>query len=352
MARKETLPNPPVTARLFLLSCLVALSGAGCRPRSGAAPPRMVLETTRIDLGDVDAGESARTEFRLRNTGGGMLRLQKVEGNCGCLSPSYPAALAPRGTGEILVRFEPAANWSGPMERSLKVFSNDPATPVQELTLAARVVPLLAMEPPSPLPLPYRRGEVLRRQVRLTPRADSSLQIHAVASASPLIKGQLRPPAPGQRTYLLDLAIGPCNGPGDFNADVNLLTTDRNLSIAVYTVKGQAQTGAVVDPPSVLVPMVTGNVEGAELKRLKVFSRSGALQLLGAAVDHPRLRVEIVPTNPGRAYDLVLRIVRPLPPGPLDTVVRVSTDDPNAPTIAVKVEGAVPEPAAQGAGRH
>src|SRR5262249_42366590 len=150
-------------------------------------------------------------------------------GDCGCLSPSYPSVLAPGGNGEILVRFDPAANWSGAMERTLKVFSNDPAHPVQELKITARVIPLFGMEPPSPLPLPYQRGEVLHRRVRVTPRPDSNVQIVGIHSQSPLVQAKLRPPGPQEKSYLLDLTVGPCNGPGDFNAEVRLATTAKEV---------------------------------------------------------------------------------------------------------------------------
>src|SRR5438128_2003415 len=106
--------------RIVVLAGLFLPALAGCNGR-GARPvaPRLVFENLQQDLGAVNAGEGARTEFRLRNEGRGMLRIDRVQGNCGCLSPSYPATLAGGGNGEILVRFEPAANWSGPMERSV-----------------------------------------------------------------------------------------------------------------------------------------------------------------------------------------------------------------------------------------
>jgi hypothetical protein len=328
----------------FFLAGLTLLALAGCNlPGRGPASARLVFERLQQDLGDVNGGDGARTEFRLRNEGRGMLRIDRVDGNCGCLAPSYPSALAPGGNGEILVRFEPAANWSGPMERSLKVYSNDPAHPVQELKITARVIPLIAMEPPSPLPLPYRRGEVLHREIRLTPRPGTGVKILSATSLSPLIQARLRPPAAGQEIYRLDLTIGPCKGPGDFNADVRLPTTAvKQLPAATYVVNGQAQTGVVFDPLQVLIPMVRENSGGAELARVKVFTRSGRLQLLGAAVDHPNLRAEITPREAGRSYEVIVRIVTPLPRGSVSTAVRITSDDPNFPNVEVPLDAAVP----------
>jgi len=107
-------------------------------------------------------------------------------------------------------------------------------------------------------------------------------------------------------------------------------------------VNGQAQTGVVVDPPSVLIPLLRQNAAGAELTRLKVFTRTGQIHLLGAVVEHPSMRAETTAVEPGRSYDLVLRLNQPLPAGPFQTLVRISTDDPQAPVMEVQVEGAAP----------
>jgi hypothetical protein len=66
----------------FAAVWLVA-QGAGwmaADPASGSAgTPRLVVETSQVDLGSLIRGQKAEAEFRLRNAGDAVLRLESVK---------------------------------------------------------------------------------------------------------------------------------------------------------------------------------------------------------------------------------------------------------------------------------
>ena len=322
-----------------LLSTFVV---AGCG-KNGAGGPRAVFETARKDIGSLKAGETAQLSFPLRNEGGQTLQLLSVEGGCGCLTPEYPRTIPAGGSGEIRIVFEPQLLWSGEMEKQVKVTTNDPSQPEAQLVVAAEVIPVVAMEPRSPLVIQYKPGETYRREIRLTPRADRSMTISSPEPDSPLVKAEVVPPPAGDRarTHLLRLAIGPYAGPGDMNTTVRLATTDPKVPRVDVVVVGLAQSGVVVSPRNVLLPMLKPESAGQEIARLQVFARSGGLKLLGVETGSPSLKAEVTAKTPGQFYDVVLRYTGGAKKGSLETTIRVRTDDKRFPTVSVPFDTVV-----------
>jgi hypothetical protein len=325
---------------------LAMLLVCGCKLLSvggNAGRPRLVLETTTRNLGPVLAGESARTDFPVRNDGGATVRIKRIEARCGCVVPSYPTSLPAHSSAEILVRFEPLPSWGGRVEGKMQLHSNDPVRPVQELTVVADVVPFIRMVPAGQLEVPYHPGQIIRKRVEMVPRSGSGLRILEATSDSGLVKATLEPPSKSdpRRAYHLALVIGPCPTAGDFTAGVRLATTESRIPAAGYLVRGLAMEGAVVEPSQVMMASFPAGEAGRELARLKVFTRSGQLRLLGVETGNPNLRVETRTERPGAEYLLILRSAGGWRKGPASAEVRIFTDDPRTPVISVPFEATV-----------
>jgi Protein of unknown function (DUF1573) len=322
----------------------VGLLVSGCRFGSllwGEPQPRLVIEAERRDLGEVRAGKIAEARFPLRNAGDLPLHLE-VEGGCSCLALQYPATVAPGERAEIVARFGPAATDGGPEQKTLQVTTNEPRAPARNLTLAARVVPFLDLEPRQ-LEVLYRRGDVLRREVRLVPRPGSGLRVLRAACALPLVRTRLVPPAPGdaQGAYRLQLAIGPCCGPGDLRVPVRIFTSEPQMPETMLAVAALAQEGivAAVEPDS----------EGQSLGSVRVFTRSGSLRLLGVETGTPRLRAEVQDRG-GSQYAVTLISTGGWPPGPAAAAIRIRTDNPLTPVLTVPFRTTVASRTGRGPG--
>jgi hypothetical protein len=312
--------------------------------RASKAPggPHLVLEVTKRDLGRLDAGATGKLRFPLRNAGSEPLQILSVQGDCGCMTPTFPRSVPPGGSASIDSTFEPQPTWSGVVEKSLTVSTNDPAQPELKLAITVEVVPYLRMDPPNPLTLPFVRGKTYVRDVVLTPRAGSKLGITNAACDNPLVKPTLQPPSAGdsKRRYRLRLAIGPVDQPGDFAATVKMMTSEQRLPEAWLVVAGQAQSGPVVSPREIVVPESAGGANH-EFARLQVFTRGAAMKLLRVDTGIPALRAEINPKSPGHMYEVVLLGTGKAKPGELKTTLKVRTDDPATPVIQVPFQAAI-----------
>lgn len=327
----------PVETCLIIAPLLCALQAPGCQAQHRPAGGRISFSSTSRALGRVDAGGSATLSFPFRNTGSGPLQILGVEGDCGCMTPSFPKTVQAGGKAEISLRFEAEPTWSGDIVRSLTVRTNDASQPEVGLSVAVNVVPFVGMDPPNPLQLYYQPGQVYRKTVRLTPRAGSSMGLSNPTSTSPLVKARLVPPAAGDesRTYMLHLTIGPRKEPGDFRAMVKVQTTERRLPEAWLAVSGLAESGPVVTPSDILLSTVPAGAPGREVAQLQVFTRRGTMKLISVDTGTPALKAEIRATVPGSSYDVTLRSTGRWKSGIIESTIKVRTDDRTAPVMLV-----------------
>lgn len=337
----NSLNPPPLRRRLTW----TVLAGTFASLMLAGSPAFAALEAqpSRAKLGKVKAGQSAVARFKLRNTGSQPLKIRTVDGDCGCLTPEFPRVIPANGTGELKVRFEPFAIWSGVMVKHVTVRPEDRSQPDLKLDLVADVVPFVKIEPRRTLTVPIRPGEVVKRELSLVPRAGSTLRITKAESQSPLVKAVLVPPAAGDRTrtHKLKLTIGPNRTPGDFSAAVTVRTTEPRIAELPVQIRGQASAGPVVIPGQLMLATVRPDQASQTLARLRVFSREGPLRVLSVDPGTPALRTEIQARQAGRFYSVLVRPAGRLRSGVLQAKIRIKTDHPKFPVVTVPFHATV-----------
>lgn len=86
---------------------------------------RLVLESTELDLGAIEASETAEGIVRFHNSGDSALVIKRIITECGCTVPSYPdTAINPGEGGEIKVRFIGKGRVPGEFRKILRIRSN------------------------------------------------------------------------------------------------------------------------------------------------------------------------------------------------------------------------------------
>jgi hypothetical protein len=132
--------------RLLAPPLELAEPGGEVVPREGAAPlavatenaPRLVIERTSIDLGEVVRGEPARFVFDFRNDGEGPLVIH-ANPSCGCTLVRYEK-LIPAGSQSQLEAELNTARLEGPVTKSIDVQTNDPRRRRLYLDLIVNVI--------------------------------------------------------------------------------------------------------------------------------------------------------------------------------------------------------------------
>ena len=313
----------------------VAAGGWGLARAAGG--PHAAFARTVVDLGPVKAAESARLSFPLRNTGSAPLEILSVDGDCGCIRPSFPKRVPAGGSAAIDGVFEAEPMWGGKMEKTLRVRTNDASQGEIRLTVKMDVVPFVRMEPRTPLVLQFDPGKTYTQDVVLTPRAGGNIRLSSPKCEQSFVHASLLPASAqdGKGSQRLRLTVGPVTQPGDFTATVKLATTEPKLPEAWFVIAGLAKSGPVVSPAQVVLPSRSAGEMAGELARVQVLCRTGSVRVLGVETGTPFLKAEVVEKAPGHLSEVVVRGTGRPKPGPLRASLKLRTDYKATPVVQV-----------------
>lgn len=170
--------------KLWLVCGAVALSiGVGVfftaravfRPPAASAAgeeasPHVSVDTPEWDFGKVRAEVNALSHtFKLSNTGSAPVTLKLLHLGCSCLNVSCPASLGPGASCSVRVDLELRAR-EGPFGTRVVLGTSDPSLPRLELRLRLDAQAPLALDPPFFLFTDVKRGEILKRDLRVIVR--------------------------------------------------------------------------------------------------------------------------------------------------------------------------------------
>lgn len=103
-------------------------------------PPVAVTVTNEIDFSEVYLGEVVSRDFVITNKGKSDLRIRKAKASCGCTVGSYTKDVIKKGkSGVVNIKFN-AKDLRGNISKDVQIFVNDPARPVIQVKVKARVV--------------------------------------------------------------------------------------------------------------------------------------------------------------------------------------------------------------------
>ena len=127
---------------LAVLAALVAAPlGAGQgkdAPHAGGA--RISVEPAAFDFGKALPGKTLEKEFSIRNFGNEDHVIESVSTTCGCtVADGYGKAIKPGASTSMRVRLE-TRSYSGRVERSVLIKTNDPVRGRVEIRVGATVV--------------------------------------------------------------------------------------------------------------------------------------------------------------------------------------------------------------------
>lgn len=119
---------------------------------SGNVPPGDIRVTGSTDFGDVCAGTLAEKTISVCNVGECNLTVSSVKFDPPCtdftiVGNPFPAVVSPDSCLNVVIRFTPTS--AGPKSCTLKIFSDDPDTPVVILTITANTVSTSIDVPPD-----------------------------------------------------------------------------------------------------------------------------------------------------------------------------------------------------------
>lgn len=147
---------------LTVLTTLVGVATA-------TAAPRLVCAAPHFDFGVVNGvTQDLEHAFVLRNDGDAALTIRQVRASCGCTTTRLERQTLPPGEATELKAVFNVRGRRGPQRKAIHVESDDPATPVLDLSLAADVRRALETDVSGVYFGQMRPGEAVSRNVRVT----------------------------------------------------------------------------------------------------------------------------------------------------------------------------------------
>lgn len=102
--------------------------------------PKLSIQHSTHDFGDITQGEKVSHNFVISNVGGDKLIISDVKAGCGCTAAApEKSELAPGESTKLLVTFNSTGR-SGPQHKTVMFKTNDPETPASMLTITANII--------------------------------------------------------------------------------------------------------------------------------------------------------------------------------------------------------------------
>lgn len=128
---------------LFLFSS-IALAQT---PTPIPQPPQIVISQDEFNFGKVAEGSVVEHIYTIKNTGGVPLTFSKVFTACGCTTADIPpAGILTGAEAPIKLTFD-SLGFNGPVEKSARLYTNDPKTPFLDIKLKGEVEALVSSVP-------------------------------------------------------------------------------------------------------------------------------------------------------------------------------------------------------------
>jgi hypothetical protein len=284
----------------------------------GQGTPRIEFETNSVDFGHLAAVESVSGVFKFKNSGDGILKLEPPKPSCGCTdAKAIPDTLQPGQSGQITFQI----NLDHPMVLNVKtiaILSNDPKSPEVKLTAQLDYDQVYTIDTKSVrVTVPAAKQEA--QESFVVSRGDGlPLGIDRITSSHEWITAAVDPaakPDDSSTHVIVTLKRSP-QAPPRFTGNIKLWNSKYpKTPVRTLTVVAEIEGELAANPRGLYwIFADQGNdtkAYAAGLLERKVQLKSVLghdVEIKGAKCSIKGTSVQVVPTEPGKAFDLVLKL--------------------------------------------
>jgi hypothetical protein len=178
---------------------------------TSGSSPRIQLNETSFDFGEVAPNEKATHRFTFQNVGAMPLKISEVKSSCKCITTHLASpTIEPGGSGFIEVTFDSTGRFG--LERvSIRLFTNDPLNPKISIRIRAIVKGDFEVSSRAFLFSDVVIGREVVETISVTPLEDVSFRVNHVESDSKYfvpIFSEVRMDG-GKRDYIISVKFNP-----------------------------------------------------------------------------------------------------------------------------------------------
>lgn len=335
-----------------ILTVVVALgltAGAVAQQSDAAAGPKLSLVDPIKDFGTVAKGETVSWDFSVRNTGSADLEILSVQPACGCTIADFDKVIKPGQTGKIHAVVDTTA-FSGPIAKTIAVQTNDPNTPMAQLTMRATVKPFVQAVPNGFLRYMLQLGQADKQSTILVTDDVEPFEIVSIQSPAEYIKvdyekvpvaERVQAGHSGQEQYRLNVTVGgPDAKVGPIAEKVRIVTNSKHQPEFLLSVTGLIRPAYVVNPSVLNFGEVAfGDPAATRTVTVSSTDRSNeAFQVTKVESSNPGIVADAKPAGNG-AFLVTVRLTEPGSAGAFDGNIKIYTNDQHTPVHTLPVRG-------------
>jgi hypothetical protein len=154
---------------------------------AAVASPEMTVDQPAFNFGSVHQGKKVEHLFIIRNSGDTPLIIKSVSPSCGCTAASTTASvISPGTTGGIKSSFD-STNFTGAVQKTIKVTTNDFRSPTTTLTLQGTVIEEIMITPKQLSLGKVKINETAKAYLVVTNKGTKPLKLTSVRSPLPQV---------------------------------------------------------------------------------------------------------------------------------------------------------------------
>lgn len=323
-----------------------AAKGAAAKAAVVTAPKIEVVPETK-DVGTIAKGQVIDATFVIKNSGGSDLIVSDARPSCGCTVASFDKVIKPGGEGKVVSSVD-TKTFSGPISKSILLVSNDPDRPQMNLFVKANVKPFVDVLPQPFVRFSVIKGDAAGQDVILL--SDEKTFKPTVAETSqPYVKAEILPagdkdkiPGRAGEQYRLRISVTGDAPDGLLNAPLRINTGVAQQPTLEIPVSGIVRPRVSVTPVMVNFGNFTAGKDPITRNIIVTNNKPGVpVKVTKAEVSVPGFVTDVVPTQEGVSYTVVVKASDRVKKGALQGTVKLYTSDKEKSIIELPLRGEV-----------
>ena len=320
---------------------------AAADAKKAVAVPKIEVIPETNEAGIVPKGKVIETTFVIKNHGGSDLVISDARPGCGCTVASFDKVIKPGGEGKVQTSVD-TKSFSGPISKSVLLVSNDPERGQINLFIKATVKPFVDILPQPYVRLSVVKGDTDARDVIIVSE-EKSFKPAIAEAAQPYVKAEISPAGekdklpghPGEQ-YKLHILVTADAPEGLLNAPIRITTGVSQQPNIEIPVSGIVRARVSVTPVMVNFGNFTAGKDPITRNIVVTNNKPGSpIKVTKAEVSIPGFITDVVPTQEGISYTVVVKAGDKIKKGTLDGTVKLYTTDKEKAVIELPLKGEV-----------
>jgi len=293
------------------------------------------------DLGRISQGDDAVYRFRFRNHGDATLVVSGIKSSCSCTANILTAKeMPPGGEGQLEVKVLTSSKL-GWINESVILRCNDPYKPVVYFTLAG-TIKASATVMPKRLYFSESNGTPAWKNIKVLEPGNEKLRVKRVEATSQYIRTEIIPLPREQEEVATQIRVTLIPGLplGNFREALTIYTNSSERPKLIVPIEGKILGNVTVFPDQLFFGIVS---KGQSISRQVMITNAGnkPLKILGVKTNSDLTEADFIPIEEGKKYKVAVRLNTKTHIGPIEDMIRISTDSDQQPVLNIPLYGLV-----------